>query len=293
MAETAIPVDPANPGQVFGCMGFLEGADALCGGAEGWFDWRTADEPLFRLRVGGPRNPFAVVLDFVAAARAEALAPCGWAPKKRKKKASRQCYARTPQEFPGPPPDSDAALPVRLADSTGRSIILTNWMDGSSRDCFKLYAGNRSALKIMGYMINGDAKRRTKGIAWLSKNRGKELLDRPFDALTPMGGSFNFDPRGGWKAIEVGYSPNVQKQFVESSPVVELMAAWGLEHARPNRRTQAVRYSIWGSALPPILARAALAGCIDLDPLRRFGFRLDASSQGDKVVTYAQEEPQP
>ena len=49
-----------------------------------------------------------------------------------------------------------------------------------------------------------------------------------------MGGSFNFDPRGAWTAIDAGYSPNEHKHAVEASPVVEFLAAWGLEHARPD-----------------------------------------------------------
>ena len=37
MAESSIPVDLFNPGQVFACLGFLEAADVLCGHAEGRF----------------------------------------------------------------------------------------------------------------------------------------------------------------------------------------------------------------------------------------------------------------
>ena len=72
-----------------------------------------------------------------------------------------------------------------------------------------------------------------KGSASFGKSGSDELIERPFDVLTPMGGSFNFDPRGAWTAIDAGYSPNDQGHQIEASPVVEFLAAWGLENARP------------------------------------------------------------
>jgi CRISPR-associated protein Csx14 len=108
-----------------------------------------------------------------------------------------------------------------------------------------------------------------------------------------MGGSFNFDPRGAWTAIDAGYSPNTQKDGIAASPVVEILAAIGLEHARPDEyETRKVRYATWHSPLPPMLARAALSGA-DLKVLmRRFTFELDLSGK-NKVTTFAQEETQP
>ena len=77
-----------------------------------------------------------------------------------------------------------------------------------------------------------------------------------------------------------------------ASPVVELLAAIGLEHARPDEyETRKVRYAVWGHPLPPMLARAALAGAALKVPTRRFGFELDLSGK-NKVTTFAQEESQ-
>jgi CRISPR-associated protein Csx14 len=106
-----------------------------------------------------------------------------------------------------------------------------------------------------------------------------------------MGGSFNFDPRGAWTAIDAGYSPNEHKHLIEASPVVEFLAAWGLENARPVEfGVRQVQYAVWGAGLPPMLARAALAGSLTTIPLRQFRFDLDLSGK-NKVVTFAQEEP--
>jgi CRISPR-associated protein Csx14 len=107
-----------------------------------------------------------------------------------------------------------------------------------------------------------------------------------------MGGSFNFDPRGAWTAIDAGYSPNTQKDGIAASPVVEMLAAIGLEHARPDEyERRKVRYAVWGRSLPPMLARAALSGADLKVPMRRFEFELDLSGK-NKVTTFAQEETQ-
>jgi CRISPR-associated protein Csx14 len=106
-----------------------------------------------------------------------------------------------------------------------------------------------------------------------------------------MGGSFNFDPRGAWTAIDAGYSPNQHEHPIEASPVVEFLAAWGLEHARPvSVGPRLFRYAAWGAILRPVLARAALSGALATVPLKRFRFELNLSGK-NKVVSFAQEEP--
>src|SRR5207244_2862910 len=99
-----------------------------------------------------------------------------------------------------------------------------------------------------------------------------------------------FDPRGAWTAIDAGYSPNDHKHLVSASPIVEILAAVGLEHARPKEfGTRAVRYGVWAGLVPPVLARAAL-GCASIGiPIRTFRFTLDLSGK-NKVVTFAEEE---
>jgi CRISPR-associated protein Csx14 len=196
-------------------------------------------------------------------------------------------------------------LPIRIGGGNRPLVELGHWADGSSRDSFKLYAGNRSAERIARAMLcgvrskptkkqksggqSGDLK--TKGIMQLWKENRSALTAAPFDLLTPMGGSFNFDPRGAWTAIDAGYSPNEHKHLIRASPVVEFLAAWGLEDARPFEfDIRQVRYGAWGVDLPPMLARAALSGSLTTVPLRRFRFELDLSGK-NKVVTCAQEEP--
>jgi CRISPR-associated protein Csx14 len=108
--------------------------------------------------------------------------------------------------------------------------------------------------------------------------------------LTPIGGSFNFDPRGAWTAMDAGYSPNTQKHGVAASPLVHLLAACGLEHTRPVEfGIRQVRYCAWSGLLPVSLARVALQGGSPSLPTKQFRFELALSGK-NKIVTFAQQE---
>lgn len=310
MAEASIPVDLANPGQVFACLGFLEAADMLCGNAEGGFDWSDDTNTVFSIRAEGGENPFKVALSFLSDSEVKAVAPAGWRPKKEPEKETdkRKLEAELAEqensdEFPGGRPDTSAPMPVQITGRNGGKaikVILSHWADDSSRVTFKLYSGNRSAQEIVHAMLTGTREKprkgqnrgdlKTKGVAQLWEDRRGEMIERPFDVMTPMGGSFNFDPRGAWTALDAGYSPNNQGHQVEASPVVEILAAWGLENARPYTfETRRVRYAAWGGTLPPALARIVIAGGIQVLPQKRFHFELGMSGK-NKVVTFALEE---
>jgi len=324
MAEASIPVDLYNPGQVFACLGFLEAADVLLGEAEGGFDWSNAADAQFKLRAESDENPVAVVLEFLAAATPQRWAHVGYAdppPKKGKATDNGGDAEDDDTESAAVPANGQGtggidisktfiaakgdrmSLPIRLGGGNRPAVELGHWADGSSRNEFKLYAGNRSAHGIARAMLMGVREKpkkketlgelRTKGIRQLWEDRKDELTARPLHVLTPMGGSFNFDPRGAWTAIDTGYSLNDQGHLVEASPVVEFLAAWGLEHSRPDEfETRKVRYAAWGIPLPPMLARAALGGGLTTVPLRHFRFALDMSGK-NKVVTFAEMETSP
>lgn len=313
MAEASIGVDLFSPGQVFACLGFMEAADVLLGDAEGGFDWSDEANVRFALRAAGDVNPFAEVLKFLCEAQIRRRAPFGYTDPPTKKQRSTSgnddddaADADQPPDvsetFPSPAGDR-MALPIQLVVSQRPSMSLDHWADGSSRNDFKLYAGNRSADRIARAMLRGTREKpkkkqmigdvKTLGIDALWTKQSADLTARPFDVLTLMGGSFNFDPRGAWTAIDAGYSPNKQKHGIAASPVVELLAALGLKDARPDEyETRAVRYGVWGRVLPAVLARPALAGVavgIPAREFRKFRFRLDLSGK-NKVVTFAEEE---
>jgi len=320
MSAHSIPVELLNPGQVFACLGFLEAADVLLGDAEGGFDWSDAGNVRFSLRAEGERNPFETVLEFLADTEPKRWGPIGYKdppPKKGKGDTDEDDESEEAVDsattlnsdldlsptFPAKEGDR-MALPIRFGGGNRPVVALEHWVDGSSRGSFKLYAGNRSADRIARAMLNGVRKKatakqttsgqpgnlKTRGLAQLWELDRAALIDAPFDVLTPMGGSFNFDPRGAWTALDAGYSPNEHKHAIQASPVVEFLAAWGLEHARPDEfDVRQVRYAAWGVSLQPMLARAALAGGLTTVPLKQFRFELDLSGK-NKVVTFAQEE---
>jgi CRISPR-associated protein Csx14 len=324
MAEASIPIDLLNPGQVFACLGFMEAANILLGDAEGGFDWSHETRVSFALRAGGEGNPFEVVLEFIAEAEPKRWGPIGYTDPPPKKgegdgEVEQELESEDSPEENGsiagqpaldlsivfPSKEGDRmALPVRFGGGNRPIVEFSHWTDGSSRDSFKLYAGNRSADGIARAMLKGvrgkPSKKqkaneqpgdlKTKGVRQLWEEDRVSLVKAPFYVLTPMGGSFNFDPRGAWTAMDVGYSPNEHKHAILASPVVEFLAAWGLEHARPVEfGLRQIRYFAWGVNLPPMLARAALCGGLTTVPLRQFHFELDLSGK-NKVVTFAHEE---
>ena len=314
MAAASIPVDLNNPGQVFACLGFLEASDFLHDSVEGRFDWNKdeVDGASFFIKTRSSENPFASVLEFLAHAKARAILPHGWWPKKdpRKKgpnESPKDCQKRVrdlekleewlkrqheSDYFPNEWPDTHTSMPVRLSDGNGKSFILNHWADGSTRNDLKLYAGNRSALDIATAMLGNSSaatREETKGIAQLWQKHRDNLIEHPFHVTTPMKGSFNFDPRGAWTAIDAGYSPDAQKHKVVASPVVEILAALGLQNSRPKQHGRQVGYTIWAQALPLILAQAALGGGMVGLLTRQFVFELGVSGK-NKFVTFSEEE---
>jgi CRISPR-associated protein Csb3 len=313
MTSASIPVDLFNPGQIFACLGFLEVADELLGNAEGGFDWSDPSRSRFELRTDGSGNPFASVLDGLARTTCREVEPKGWPGKKAADAVVADC-------FPSPLLDhydkkekkwTRTSLPISVSvplNDKLASIALVNWTDGSSRPLFKLYAGNRSAHSIANNMLRGKRAKPTKtcphgrvelkGLQQLWNEKRAQMIEAPFDVLCSMGGSFNFDPRGGWTALDVGFSPDQQSKSglldgIAASPVVEMLAAWGMEHALPDEfKTREVRYGVWHGLVPPMLARAALSGVEVIRPFRRFQFTLLLPGK-NKVVTFATEELNP
>lgn len=323
MAEASIPVDLTNPGQVFACLGFLEAAEVLMGEAQGGFDWSDETSPKFFLTASGNDNPFERVLEFLAKAEVRVYAHAGFARGAQSDtedeegsddadEASEQQDAdeneatgselEFSEVFPAKRGDA-MALPIRIGAGEGLWVELGHWCDGSGVETFKLYSGNRSAEGIARAMIKGTRESprkgqavgdlRTHGIATMWAEQRTAMIERPFDVLGPMGGSFNFDPRGAWTAIDAGYSPNDQGHRVVASPAVEILAAWSLQHTRPVMwPIRQVRYAVWQEHLAVELARVALQGALPSLERRLFRFELALSGK-NKVVTFAHEETLP
>lgn len=295
MSDISFPVDLRNPAQVLSCLGILEASEYFLGRSQAAFDWSDSARTRFEIAAPGPSSPLQVLLEFLSQVQVIELRPPD-VEKTEEAGAAAECHEKV-EVFPAAS-GNPMALPVRL-QGREHSVSLSHWADATREDSFKLYAGNRSAYGITRAMLEGVRKPPKKnqstgdilrkGIQQLWVEQPENLLSDPFGVVTPLGGSFNFDARRAWTAIDAGYSPNQQKTPVSASPLVELMAAWGLEYARPLEiRTRRYQYGVWGTMLPTSLARVGLTSRLPHLSQRIFEFDLALSGK-DKVVNYAEE----
>jgi CRISPR-associated protein Csb3 len=298
-AEAQVPVDLFNPGQVFACVGLLEAADVLCGDAEAYFDWRNAADVRFRLRASGPESPVERVLRFLdqAEARAEVVEGSpnidawkdAWGP--------RPTVVPKARGYPFPDPSSPATVVCALV-AGGDRLTLDHWGDATGRDNVKFWAG------AGGYPGVGLAK---DALALVRGHAGRAVAD-PFSLSAPQSSSFRLDWRRDYVPIDAGFSLNAHADMqTRGFPLVELLAALGLSHARPRRpipRNKLVYvYSVTGRGtggpptwLPPNLVRAALGRPRALPefpwPMRHFRMRLDwpgKEGQARSITTVTEE----
>lgn len=282
MAESSIPVDLYNPGQVFACIGFLEAAEVLLGEAEGVFDWSDASDVRFHVRAKGDEPPVERVLRFFDVAKATAIAPSGsasldgwiesWGP--------RPTIEARALGYPFPDPSTPATLVCRLSDGVN-AIDLDHWGDATERDNVKFWAGSRG---YPGSALARDALDLVRG-------RASAASGDPFALSAPQTSSFRLDWRRDYIPIDLGFSLNEHADVIAVGfPIVELLAVVGLSHARPrrpDRRNKLVYdYAVIGreghadeSWISPHLLRAALGAANLPFPTRRFRILLDWPGQ--------------
>ncbi len=291
MAEVRIPVDLLNPGQVFACLGLMEAAEVLLGEAEGAFDWRDEGQPHFNLRAAGDEDPLEVVIDFLLRAEVESLAPPGSANRTEKWDGIPTRVLDDTRPFSAPDPASPATLPARLFTNAG-AIVVDYWIDGlqqSGRDNAKFWAG---AGGYPGVALLQDA-------LGLLRQEPQRVKGELFDYDVAQSSSFRFDWRRDYVPFDTGFSLNEHGNIVTVGyPLVEVLAAIGLSHARPQRLDKLnYRYGVIGmdgngQLLPPMFLRAAL-GCAPLPfPMRTFRMQLDWPGQENQArcITNAYEE---
>ena len=271
MGEASIPVDLANPGQVFACLGFVETADVLLGAVQGGFDWSNGGASRFHLAVDGDENPIEFVLRFLDRASVTSAAPDGSS--NVTDRWGIETVTDASGAFPFGDPPSPATLPARLEDAAGRAVMIDYWGDQTGRDNVKFWGGSGG---YPGAALARDALKLIDG-------RAADQAEDPFSLGAEQSSSFRLDWRRDYVPLDVGFSPNAHDDIVmQGYPVVELLAAVGLTHSRPSRRNR-LEYSygvagVAGGRLhDPIFLRAALGtpkppypGL----PFRRFTMRL-------------------
>lgn len=277
MAESSIPVDLFNPGQVFACLGLVEATEILVGGAAGAFDWSGADVR-FRVCGAGDEKPVERVLSFIEEAKVVTRVPADSPPpaKWTKSWGDNPLRDEIGSPFPFPAPDSPATLPSVLRDASGAEVAVDYWGDATKRDNVKFWAGSAG---YPGAALLRDAIE-------LASGRMRQYANDPFALSAPQTSSFRFDWRRDYIPVDAGFSPNKHgKLSMVGFPVVELLAAIGVTHARPDRVNKLeYRYGVMGGAslLDPLLLRAALGAESPPVPgalFRRFTMHLDWPGQ--------------
>ena len=291
MGEASIPVDLANPGQVFACLGFVEAADILLCGARGGFDWWHGEDVRFCLESACVEDPVARVLRFLEEADVVSLAPPGSGNRTEKWRVGTGLAPS--RAFPFDDPQSPATLPACLRDSVGKSIVIDYWGDQTRRDNVKFWAGSGG---YPGVGLVRDALNLVRG-------RTADRVSDPFSLTAEQSSSLRFDWRRDYVPIDAGFSPNAHGDVtMQGYPIVELLAAVGLANARPARHDK-LNYSYGVSGLSggdlydPIFLRAALGGRPPFPgmPFRLFNMRLEWPGQENQArcITAVTEETPP
>ena len=293
MAESSIPVDLLNPGQVFACLGILESADVLLGDAAAGFNWRSQGEVTFHVSASGAEPPVQRVVrfleeaDVITRAPARSTNPNAWKPS----------WGDAPEiddpgdPFPFPDPSSPATLPVVLRDEDGNEITVDYWGDATRRDNVKFWGG---AAGLPGAARLHNALR-------IASDQMRQHANNPFSLSGVQTNSFRFDWRRDYMPVQDGFSPNKHKNIqMVGFPLVEILAAVGVSHARPYRKSKLeYRYGVIGydesRFLSPLFHRAALGAerCpVPAWPFRRFVMVLDWPGQEgqDRCIAQVSEE---
>ncbi len=238
MPELRIPLDPCNPGQFYACCGLIELFD-MCGA-------RTLSH--FEINSHFPRKGTFVLasgslLDLQAITSALKDARYEHIERLRIEEGK----AKTEDDEEAASADYvDKIQPVRVT-ICGAEYLLDWWLDW--------YWDKKSALKL-----------------WPGKATSKTVLTGLRESLpisisteTPFesGGAFlksrfGVDPRSAWDALDLGFSPHKHNQGVLTYPLVEILAAFGLQGFRPAQiDARKYQYCLWRSPLPRPVTRSS------------------------------------
>jgi len=283
MAIASIPVDLFNPGQVFACLGFAEAALILMPGETlGAFRTQGA-ETRFELQAASATNPFELVLEFLANATVHAEAPNTPEELATEKWGVPTIQTLENTGFPFPAPASPATLPAVLTSKSapfkGKRLVFDHWGDATIRDNVKFWAG---AGGFPGAALLRDALD-------LARPFFKTAAADPFAVGAAQSSSFRFDWRRDYVPLGVGFSLNNHSKLSPVGyPIVEILAALGMAHARPLRPKRSdklhYRYAVpTDTPLPVSLLRAALGTAALPFPTRIFQIALDWPGQENQA----------
>lgn len=237
MPEVRIPLDPCNPGQFYACCGLIELFERAGANTLSWFHTD------FRR----PRNSEFMI-------QSDADLNLQFVVNSLKRAKFRPGNSDNP-------PYKDSIVPVSVS-IFDRDMELDWWLNTFHEEAtpLKCWAGQVTTKKL------------TSEIPKLLPEDGIFSFDA--DGFTST--RFGVDPRSAWEALDLGYSPNEQNQAVRTYPVVEILAAIGLQGFRPKgTRKTGFSYCLW---LAPITASVARTICVqpwEGLPSATYAFRLE------------------
>ncbi len=246
-----IPVDLTNPGQFFACCGLLELADRLWPGAEGWF--AESEREFYIAFTGNRKGSLQELLAILVKNPPTAIVML-------------ECNSLEVAPIIAPLAFSfDGGATIALTLDTWTQIRIDKGIAKViSNPPWNFWSGQQKSLSIWNGLRTELAKQMVKVDFSCSAD--------PFSHRVFQGGRFGFDCGPAWNALDVGFSPNEQSMEVESSPMVELLAAVGLQRFRPvmNKGRDGFDYFTWHRASSPCVAAAAMAGAIRDESTQRF-----------------------
>ena len=237
MPELRIPLDPCNPGQFYACCGLIDMFEYAGAKTLSWF----------RTDIQRPRtSEFTVQIDADLNLQLVVNA------------------IKRAEFFPGSserPPYKDSIAPISVS-IFDRDIELDWWLNEFHEKAtpLKCWAGQVTTKKL------------ASEIPKLLPEDGVISFDA--DGFTST--RFGVDPRSAWEALDLGYSPNEQNQVVRTYPVVEILAAIGLQGFRPKgTRKFGFSYCLWLVPLTGSVARTACMQPWEGLPCRMYAFCLE------------------
>lgn len=235
MPELRLAIDPCNPGQFYACCGLAELFDL------------AGEETISRFIVKSYR-----------AREAEFVVQNHGGLTLRSAMGALKGAKYTPGQV-DQPPNKDSIAPISVS-IFGQDFKLDWWLnqfhDGAT--AFKCWAGQVTTQKLTSELP-----------------RLVSIDEASLDADGFTSTRFGIDPRSAWVALDLGYSPNEQGQESRTYPVVELLAAFGLQGFRPEgSRSQGFTYALWLEPLPCVVARTAAVQPWRGLPVAQYHFQL-------------------
>jgi hypothetical protein len=246
-----IPVDPANPGQFFACCGFLELADRLWPGAEGWFECEGMQSN-FQIAVSPARSLRELLVN---AARL-------------------QFNIRNDDEAGRDAEEDGEVLLDPIVVTSPVALVLDWWWDKS----IKPWAGSMKERLILHAMLQrinpADPDPLNSEEAVFDSSSPPEPGQRRKKSKKRE--PFYFDSRRGCNAhpLDSGFSPDTHNLQSNCFPAVEAMCFIGLQRARPGPSglPNRSRYTVWTKRLPVNTVAGVVCGLVPLHGSVTFTF---------------------